>query len=57
LVSLYAIRLHSEDQMKYLTNGKLWTVKQIEAEMKSNLFSEYFRQEFPYLQTTILLPI
>jgi hypothetical protein len=55
LISLYAITLHTEEQLKHLTHGKLWTVKQIEANMEANIFSEYFHKEFPFLRSTILL--
>ncbi|MDR1259160.1 MAG: hypothetical protein LBK65_07795 [Tannerellaceae bacterium] len=55
LVSLYAISLHTEEQLRLLTGGKPWTAGQIEANLKANIFSEYFCKEFPYLQNTILL--
>ncbi|MDR2118723.1 MAG: hypothetical protein LBP25_04245 [Tannerellaceae bacterium] len=55
LVSLYAVTLRTEEQLKHLTAGKLWTTKQIEAEMEAGIFSEYFCKEFPYLQSTVLL--
>jgi hypothetical protein len=55
LISLYAIRLDTEEQLKHLSNGKLWTAKQIEENRGANIFSEYFYKEFPYLQTTLLL--
>jgi len=55
LVSLYAIRLETEEQLQHCKNGKLWTTKQIEENMQANIFSEYFVKEFPYLQNTILL--
>jgi len=56
LVSLYVICLRSEKVMDKLkvTNGKLWTAKQIEENMDAGIFSGYFKQEFPYLQKTIL---
>jgi hypothetical protein len=54
LVSLYALLLQNEEQLRHLTGGKLWTVKQIEANMGTDLFSEYFHKEFPYLQSTVL---
>ena len=42
------------DQIKQ-PNGKLWTSKQIEENLGSGVFSEYFEQEFAYLQNTVLL--
>lgn len=55
LVSLYVICARTEEQMAHMTGGKLWTAKQIQDNMESNIFSEYFEKEFPYLQNTILL--
>jgi len=55
LVSLYAIRLETEEQLQHCKSGKLWTAKQIEDNLDANIFSEYFVKEFPYLQNTILL--
>lgn len=55
LVSLYAIRLETEEQLQHCKSGKLWTTKQIEENLQSDIFSEYFVREFPYLQNTILL--
>lgn len=57
LVSLYVICLRSEEQMNLCkkAGGKLWTAKQIEENLQSGIFSEYFEQEFAYLQNTILL--
>lgn len=57
LVSLYVIRLRSEEQMKRIgqPDGKLWTVKQVEENLGTGVFSEYFEQEFAYLQNTVLL--
>jgi len=56
LVSLYTICIRSEKIMDKLktANGKLWTAKQIEENMNSGIFSGYFKEEFPYLQKTIL---
>ncbi|MDR1646238.1 MAG: hypothetical protein LBS05_10570 [Tannerellaceae bacterium] len=54
LVSLYAIVLQNEAPLQHIAKGKLWTVKQIEANMGADLFSEYFYKEFPYLQSTLL---
>jgi hypothetical protein len=55
LVHLYAVSLHSEEQLQNLSGGKLWTVRQIEDNLYTNIFSEYFSREFPYLLNTILL--
>jgi hypothetical protein len=55
LVSLYAITFHDEEQAKHFSGGKWWTTKQIESEIDTKIFSEYFIKEFPYLQNTILL--
>ncbi|MDH6357092.1 hypothetical protein [Parabacteroides sp. PF5-9] len=56
MVSLYTIRLCSEEQLKEFKfrDGKLWTAKQIEENINSGVFSKYFETEFPYLQNTIL---
>ena len=56
-VNLYVICVHSEEEMEEIKQpgGKLWTSKQIEENLKSGVFSEYFEQEFAYLQNTILL--
>lgn len=56
LVSLYVL-LRTEEQMNQCkkAGGKLWTSKQIEENLHSGVFSEYFEQEFSYLQNTILL--
>lgn len=54
LVSLYTITLGNEKQVQHFTGGKWWTMKQIESELNSKIFSEYFVKEFPYLQNTIL---
>ena len=55
LVSLYTICLRTEEELKKLTGGKLWTSNQIQENLNSKIFSEYFKKEFPYLQNTILL--
>ena len=54
---MYVMCVRSEkvmDQIKQ-PNGKLWTSKQIEENLGSGVFSEYFEQEFAYLQNTVLL--
>lgn len=57
LVSLYVICMHTEEEFNYVkqADGKLWTSKQIEENLHSGIFSEYFVQEFSYLQNTVLL--
>lgn len=57
LVNLYVVCIRSEEEMNQIKQpgGKLWTPKQIEANMGAGVFSEYFEQEFSYLQNTILL--
>ena len=49
--------IRSEKMMNIVKRegGKLWTGKQIEENMGKGLFSEYFEQEFNYLQNTVLL--
>ncbi len=56
LVSLYVICLRTEEQLNQCKrrSGKLWTSKQIEENLNSGVFSEYFEKEFAYLQSTIL---
>lgn len=57
LVSLYVVCLNSDMQMNICkrAGGKLWTARQIEENLGTGVFSEYFEQEFSYLQNTILL--
>lgn len=57
LVNLYVICVRSEEMMERIKRpgGKLWTSKQIEENLGSGVFSEYFEQEFAYLQNTVLL--
>ena len=57
LVSLYVVHLRSESTLDDYTRdreGKLWTTQQIEDNLHSGLFSEYFEQEYPYLSQTAL---
>lgn len=57
LVSLYVVHLRSESTLDDYTRdreGKLWTTQQIEDNLHSGLFSEYFEQEYPYLNQTAL---
>lgn len=57
LVSLYVVCIRTEEQMNQIRRpgGKLWTSKQIEENLQAGVFSEYFEQEFGYLQNTVLL--
>ena len=57
MVNLYVLIIRSEKMMNTVKRegGKLWTGKQIEENMGKGLFSEYFEQEFNYLQNTVLL--
>ena len=52
LVSLYVICLRTEEQFNQCkrAGGKLWTAKQIEENLHTGVFSEYFEQEFFYWQ-------
>lgn len=54
-VSVYVVYLN-EEQFTHCKemSGKLWTSKQIEENLGSGLFSEYFEKEFAYLQNTVL---
>ncbi|MEG1544415.1 MAG: hypothetical protein RR382_07825 [Tannerellaceae bacterium] len=57
-VSLFMITLQTEKQLEHCKEngiGKLWTPKQIEENLNTDMFSEYFEKEFSYLQSTILL--
>lgn len=57
LVNLYVVCVRSDELMNQIKqpDGKLWTSKQIEENLGSGIFSEYFEQEFAYLQNTVLL--
>ena len=57
MVNLYVLIIRSESMMNAVKrdNGKLWTARQIEDNLGKGLFSEYFEQEFNYLQQTVLL--
>lgn len=57
LVSLYTVCLRTEDQLEKCKRptGKLWTTKQIEDNLGTDIFSGYFEKEFPYLESTVLL--
>lgn len=56
-IHLHVVCVRSEEELGQfgLSGGKLWTSKQIEENLGSGIFSEYFEQEFPYLQNTVLL--
>lgn len=56
-VSLFVIRVNDENTLNALQykGGKLWSVRQIEADLGHGVFSEYFEKEFSYLKNTILL--
>lgn len=56
LVSLYVVCLRTEEQLEQCkcSFGKLWTTKQIEENLSTGVFSEYFEKEFAYLKNTIL---
>lgn len=55
-VSVYVVYLNNEEQFSHCKemSGKLWTSKQIEENLGTGLFSEYFEKEFAYLQNTVL---
>jgi len=57
LVAVYVINVVSEEMLKQnnIQKGKLWTAKQIEENIGTGIFSEYFEKEFSYLQNTVLL--
>lgn len=58
LISLFVLNLQTEEQLHQVqkqAEGKLWTIKQIEEEVNTGLFSSYFLHELPYLQTTIFI--
>jgi hypothetical protein len=56
-VNLYVVCVRSEEEMDAIKQpgGKLWTSKQIEANLNAGVFSECFEQEFAYVQNTVLL--
>lgn len=57
LIFLYASIIDDDEKLNRLClhDGKLWTVKQIEDNRNSNLFSECFELEYEYLKNTVLL--
>lgn len=58
LVLFYVSFLNSADEIRNISmlKGKFWTVKQIEAEVHSNIFGECFLREYEYLKSTMLNP-
>lgn len=56
-VSVYVVYLRTEEQFDNCKDlsGKLWTPEQIEENLGTGLFSEYFEKEFTYLQNTVLM--
>ncbi|MGI6047496.1 MAG: hypothetical protein ACOYEG_05740 [Petrimonas sp.] len=57
LIFLYVSVIDDDDKFNklWLRDGKLWTIKQIEDNRNSNIFSECFELEFEYLKNTVLL--
>ncbi|MCD7936565.1 MAG: hypothetical protein LUG98_06870, partial [Tannerellaceae bacterium] len=55
LISLFILKLEHEEQVDHFRGGKLWSVRQIEENLSTHVFSEYFTNEFAYLQSTVLL--
>lgn len=56
LVSLFAICLR-DDQVKEMNGqwAKFWTASQIEENISTGIFSEYFTEEYAYLRNTVML--
>ncbi|MDR0680402.1 MAG: hypothetical protein LBG15_00910 [Dysgonamonadaceae bacterium] len=57
LIYLYACNI-SDDKLPndlHLGEGKWWTSKQIEENLKTGLFSTYFEKEYELLNTTVLM--
>jgi len=57
LVYLYTCTLTDEAQAKELNlpAGKFWTGKQIQENLGTGLFSEYFEKEYDFLENTVLM--
>lgn len=57
LIFLYVADLEDEKKFEALhfSEGKLWTVSQIEDNLGAGIFSECFEMEFEYLKNTVLL--
>ncbi len=57
-VSLFVVCIRNEQLLEKFTKehkGKFWFASQIEENLHTCLFSEYFEKEFSYLKNTILL--
>lgn len=56
LVNLFVLRVQTEESLKQIETqtGKLWTSMQIEENLNSGIFSDYLKDEFEYLQSTVL---
>lgn len=56
-VSLFVVYLREETQLESCKTeaGKLWSVRQIEENLGTGIFSEYFEKEYSYLKNTVLL--
>lgn len=57
LVYLYTLPIHNEDVFSkmQLSQGKVWTEKQIEENLQKNLFSDLFEKEYDIIKHTILM--
>ncbi|MDR0834920.1 MAG: hypothetical protein LBN93_12210 [Candidatus Symbiothrix sp.] len=57
LIYLYACNIVNKNQLDelHLGEGKWWTVKQIEDNLGSTIFSPYFEEEFEFLDSTVLM--
>lgn len=56
IVLLYVLNLSDESHfIRKSQGGKFWTPAQIEAELKNDVFSDCFKQEYKLLKNTILL--
>lgn len=59
LILFFVSNVKSVDEIKNidLLKGKFWTVKQIDEEIDSKIFSECFLKEYEYMKNTVLNPI
>lgn len=59
LVLFYVSLVKSVDEIKNIgmLRGKFWTMKQIDEEINSTIFSECFVREYEYLKNTVLNPV
>ena len=57
LIYLYVSNVRDSDLLENvnLGNGKWWTSKQIEENLNTGVFSEYFEKEFDFINSTILM--